>query len=127
MERSLELHEVWKTYSKLEPDILFLSAGRSSLRIQQRKEQRIIEHAGISPIQGALVTSLIRPKIVGLMGIHNHSIWKNFTEYRAEATATESKFSWALDWLAPGIKQILLRPGHTFSLGNIAPEADTAL
>lgn len=122
----LEFDAVWEEYCGLDFDIMFVSAAKSSLIRKGENSRDIIENAGFSPTQGAKLVQKLKPKMACLIGLYNHSIWKNWTEYRQEAHESEKEFLWALDWLAPEVKFVSLRPGHTFCIGQNTPSKTQA-
>lgn len=115
-ERSVtSLDSIWNKFEKKDPHYLFIAASNHSQRTTTKEGGRdILEHTTLSPIQAAKLTSLIRPKQVGLIGMYNFSIWDSALEYTQTPQDTESEFAWAMSFLLPNIKVHLLRPGNEF-------------
>lgn len=108
----------WDDFDSLHPDIVFMSAGRNSLRMEDSEGRKIIESGCLSPIQAARLIQKIRPRVVSSIGNHNHSFKKNRIEFIPELPANEEEFRWALDWLAPDVKFVPIRAGYSFSIGE---------
>lgn len=114
------LDEVWNKFSELYPSMVFISAGRNTLRIENKEtyEKDIKESTCFSPIQASKLLKKIKPKAVSLIGIYNHSIWKNCEEFTLEACHIENEFNWSLSWLARETKFIRMFPGHSFGIND---------
>jgi L-ascorbate metabolism protein UlaG (beta-lactamase superfamily) len=110
---------VWDRFSKLAPDVLFISAGGNSFRREKDGKRSIVESATLSPVEAAKVTARIHPRAVSLIGCYNHSVWRNRQEYIPPSHQIEDEFYWALSWLAPSVKFVPLKPGHTFGIGDV--------
>lgn len=126
-----ESDKIWKKFENLGVDILFLSAGRNSRQVKSEKieDREIYEATGLSPIQGAKLVKLIKPRAVSLIGMYNHSIWRNRLEFIPSSAQTEEEFAWANSWLNPESKFVRVFPGHTFGLQEeaLASKVDTYL
>jgi|GEM_PF-2860775 len=109
---------VWLRLKGLRPSILLLSMGGNSLRIEKDGARQILEASTLTPIEAALITQLVGPKVVGGIGFYNHSMWKNRNEYIYPASQNEEVFEWAVSWLSPETKNVRLRPGYTFAIGT---------
>lgn len=115
---NISLHESWEKFTELKPDIVFMSAGRNSIRQRSLEKHSIAENVCFSPVQGAALIQKLQPQIACSIGTQNHSIWKNNTEFIPENSATEDELRWAIEWVAPQTKYIPIRPGHIFSLNE---------
>ncbi len=122
-----EIDEVWKSFENLNPNLLLISAGGNSNRREKEGKRYILEASCLTPVEGANITKLINPKVVSLIGIYNHSIWKNRTEFIPPTSFSEDAFHWATSWLSPEIKCVFMKPGHTFGIGDVllATDVDT--
>lgn len=112
------LHQVWDKFDDIKPDLVCMSAGRNSLRIEKEGQKEILESGCFSPIQAARLIKKIKPKAVSPIGNHNHSFKKNRLEFIPDTYLNEEEMRWALSWLSSETKFIPVRPGHTFSLGE---------
>lgn len=107
----LSLHPMWDTVRDIKPDMLFISAANHLSRWGGGSERAIWEHSSLSPTQAARITALMGAKRVGLIGMDNFSIWDSAMEYAHTAEAIENEFQWVIDYLAPSVEFIPLRPG----------------
>ena len=108
----------WEKLKDFAPSFIIMSAGGHSQRVEN-SNGRSIKPAGIfTPMEAAEIVQMIAPKAVSLMGIYNHSIWKNRYEYIQPAALCEEEFQWAVSWLAPHTKHIRLTPGFTLGIGE---------
>ncbi len=109
---------IWERLKGLSPSFLFLSAGGHSQRVEKDNE-RIIMPAGIfTPTEAAEIAKIVNPKIASLIGIYNHSIWKNRYEHIQPAPFCEEEFQWAVSWLSPRTRHVRLIPGMTLGIGE---------
>ncbi len=109
---------VWEKLKGLSPSFLFLSAGGHSQRVEKNNE-RLIMPAGIfTPTEAAEIAKIVAPKAASLIGIYNHSIWKNRYEYIQPAPFCEDEFQWAISWLSPQTRHVRLTPGLTLGTGE---------
>ena len=114
-----EVDPVWRELKPLHADFLFLTSGGHSDRIITKEGVRKIVGPGVvTAVEAAKVVQSISPKNVGLIGIYNHSIWKNRVEYVPPTSQIEEEFEWAHTWLSQTIKSFRLRPGVTFLIGE---------
>ncbi|OGC88260.1 hypothetical protein A2419_00970 [Candidatus Adlerbacteria bacterium RIFOXYC1_FULL_48_26] len=107
----LSLDPMWETVRDLKPDMLFISAANHLSRWGAGSKRTVGEHASLSPTQAAKITALMGAKRVGLIGMDNFSIWDSAIEYAHTAEAIENEFQWVIDYLAPNVEFIPLRPG----------------
>ncbi len=112
-----KLDPLWDEF-RLSPDIVFINAGGNSLRYEKDGQRFIMESAAVSPVEAAQIVAHIAPRAASLIGCYNHSMWKNHSEYIPPAPQIEEEFYWALSWLAPTVKFIPLKPGHSFGIKN---------
>ena len=124
-----EPDSVWKKFTDLRPDILFINAGGNILRQDSAEGRFLEESSGLSPAEAAQITALIKPRVVSIIGCYNHSIWRNRREFIRSAPQIEEEFYWALSWLLPNTKFIPARPSHTYGIGDesFAGKVDTLL
>lgn len=109
------LDPIWFKYKNLNPDYLALTVGHtSSRRKSDAKGSFIRENSFLSPVEGALLTKLIAPKSVSVIGIYNCSIWKDRTEFGYPYAEVENYFRWAVHHLTPEIKINIARPGNQY-------------
>lgn len=106
----------FEKFMNTKPDLLFIGCGAHCLRMESEGHPSILEHTTLTPVQAARLASLIRPRYAGIMGVFNHSIWKNRLEYTLPAPVVEEQFHWALHHYQPHIAPLCLRPGLTFYL-----------
>lgn len=112
---------IWNTFREFKADIIFISAAGNSLRKTTKEGvKEIRESANMSPIQGARITQLLKPRVATLIGCYNHSIWQGRSEYLLPAAVAEEQFYWAASWLTPETKCIFAKPGHTYGIGDTA-------
>lgn len=116
---------VWESFRDLQPSALFINAGGNSLRREKDGVRQVLESCSVSPVEAAQIVARIRPQTVSLIGCYNHSIWKNRQEYIPPAGQIEEEFYWALSWLAPEVKFVPMKPGHTFGIGESSETVDT--
>jgi hypothetical protein len=117
MDRRID--DTWIELQGLKPSILFISSGGHS-QLQKNKEgERVVVEAGIfTAVEAAKVTRLINPTAVALIGMYNHSIWKNRVEYIRQSSQVEEEFLWALTYLDPNIKKLFINPGFSIGLSE---------
>lgn len=127
--RSSERHvdPLWDKFVPFRPHIAFISASGNSSRFQKEGVPTIRESLTMSPIEGAKIFQLLKPQVGTLIGCYNHSIWKNRNEYIMPAAVAEEQLYWAASWLAPEMKCIFAKPGHTYGIGDkkLAGAVDT--
>jgi hypothetical protein len=112
--------KIWSDLANLAPSILFISAGGHSVRFSDKEGSKTIwESEALSAVDAAKITTLIKPKAVGIIGVYNHSVWKNRTEYILPTAITLEQFEWALSWLCPAIEHRHLFPGYSFRTGKM--------
>lgn len=119
------MDEIWESFRNLQPSALFINAGGNSLRREKDGVRQVIESCSVSPVEAAHIVALIRPQTVSLIGCYNHSVWKNRQEYIPPAGQIEEEFYWALSWLAPDVRFVPMKPGHTFGIGEASEAVDT--
>ncbi len=107
----LNLHPMWDVVQGMNPDMLFISAANHLSRSGEGMDRSIWEHSSLSPAQAARIAVMMGTKRVGLIGMDNFSIWDSAIEYAHTAEAIENEFQWILDYVAPAIEFIPLRPG----------------
>lgn len=107
----LSLHPMWNVVRDLKPDMLFISAANHLSRWGAGSERTVGEHSTLSATQAAKITAMMGAKRVGLIGMDNFSIWDSAVEYAHTAEAIENEFQWVIDYLAPNVEFIPLRPG----------------
>ena len=113
-----EAHKEVSRFKKLNPHMLFITAGGNHFRSESEGVKEVQESKNLSPVQGARMTRFIEPKGVSLIGCYNHSVWYNNIEYMRHSSVIEHEFHWALSWLAPETRSVFMKPGHTFGLGD---------
>lgn len=110
------LDEVWQPLKNLKPTFMFVSAGGRSTRLEI-DQHRIIEECSImSPTEAARLVAHINPRLAATFGTFNHSIRERTLDYTLPFALVEDQFEWALDYLAPHVKTIRLKPGQSFEL-----------
>lgn len=107
----LSLDPMWNTVRDIKPDMLFISAANHLSRWGAGSERTVGEHSTLSATQAAKITAMMGAKRVGLIGMDNFSIWDSAVEYAHTAEAIENEFQWVIDYLAPNVEFIPLRPG----------------
>lgn len=107
------LDPLWHKFSLLSPTFFALSVGTTSGRYFSKVDNSplIFENSFLSPVEAANLTSVINPKIVGVIGVFNSSIWKNRAEFSFSASENENYFRWAIQHLKKEIQVAVLRPG----------------
>ena len=113
-----KLDPLWLELRNISPSFLFLSAGGHVERSEQNGERLLFEAGILSPTEAAQITQVIAPRAAGIIGVYNHSIWKNRHEYFQAAPFAEDEFLWATAWLTPNLPIIRLRPGMTLGVGE---------
>lgn len=109
---------VWENLHGISPSFLFLSAGGHSERAEKNNEHLIIPAGIFTPVEAAEIVKIVTPKAASLVGIYNHSIWKNRHEYIQPAPFCEDEFQWAASWLSPQTRHVRLTPGMTLGIGE---------
>ena len=104
----------WDKIIELNVDYLFIGAAAHNTRGCIDGVRVIREHASVTPVQAAKLASNMGVRYAGVIGMHNQSVWDQRAEYGLSTIEAESQFYWALSWLAPAIKVLLLRPGDRF-------------
>ena len=121
-----KLDPVWLELRDVSPTFLFLSAGGHAERSEKDGKRLLFEAGILSPTEAAQITQVIAPRAASVIGVYNHSIWRNRHEYFQQAPLAEDEFLWATAWLTPNTPVIRLRPGMTLGVGEQALRDRTA-
>jgi L-ascorbate metabolism protein UlaG (beta-lactamase superfamily) len=112
----------WLQFQDLRPDLLFIASGGHSKKILREGIPQIGESRTATPMEAARLAAMIKPKVSSVIGLQNHSIWKNRDEYVWPTWLVEDQFEWALDHLLPEASVVRLRPGLTFEITRATPD-----
>lgn len=110
------LDALWSPLQDLRPLLMFISAGGRAVRAETNQEHKIIENAIMSPTEAARLTAFVNPSLAATFATFNQSIRERDLDYTLPFALVEDQFEWALDYLAPNIKTIKVKPGQNFVL-----------
>ena len=109
-----QFSNTWERVHKLYPDFLFIGAAGHLEKKIKDGTRSIIETTTFTPVQAAKLAASIMPRLAGVVGIYNHSVWDDRLEMGCSVTDAENQFYWSLSYLAPSIKVKKLLPGDVF-------------
>lgn len=121
------LDPLWAKVKDLKPDLLFLGVAGHARVFPAKEGNFVLEGTSLSAIEGAHLTALLKPKVVSIIGMYNHSLWQKNIEFTVPASVTEEQFAWALSHISGEIKFVPARPGHCYGIGSteLAGEVDS--
>lgn len=116
LHRSYDRNSIDKCYGFLEnlqPDLFLISAAGHTTRMFSKKK-RVIVPATFRPSEAAQLVAFSGAKKAGLIGIQNHSMYRNRTEFSMPGSLLEDEFVWAMEWLHPEAEVVKLLPSMKF-------------